>query len=64
VSQGARGPCCSAASALCALVGRSLAEVRLTQAVQNLEHLLVSEFVGELAPAATLEANARASDSP
>jgi signal transduction histidine kinase len=42
-----------------ALVGRSLAEVRLTQAVQNLEHLSVSEFIEELAPAATLEANAR-----
>jgi signal transduction histidine kinase len=42
-----------------ALVGRSLAEVRLTQAVQHLEHVLVSDFVAELAPAATLEANAR-----
>ena len=41
------------------LIGRSLAEVRLTQAVQRLEHLLVSEFIDELAPAATLEANAR-----
>ena len=42
-----------------ALVGRSLAEVRLTQAVQHLEHLRVAEFIDELAPAATLEANAR-----
>jgi len=42
-----------------ALVGRSLAEVRLTQAVQNLEHLSVAEFVDDLASAATLEANAR-----
>ena len=40
-------------------MGRSLAEVRLTQAVQNLEHLFVSDFIDELAPAATLEANAR-----
>jgi signal transduction histidine kinase len=46
-------------SGLRALVGRSLAEVRLTQAVQNLERLSVSEFIDELAPAATLEANAR-----
>jgi signal transduction histidine kinase len=42
-----------------ALVGRSLAEVRLTQAVQKLEPVLVSQFIEELAPAATLEANAR-----
>jgi signal transduction histidine kinase len=41
------------------LVGRSLAEVRLTQAVQHLERLLVSDFVDELAAAATLEANSR-----
>ncbi len=42
-----------------ALIGRSLAEVRLTQSVQNREQFLVSEFIDELAPAATLEANAR-----
>jgi signal transduction histidine kinase len=42
-----------------ALVDRSLAETRLTQAVQHLEPLSVSDFVRELAPAATLEANAR-----
>ena len=42
-----------------ALIGRSLAEVRLTQGVQNREPFLVSEFIEELAPAATLEANAR-----
>ena len=42
-----------------ALIGRSLAEVRLTQGVQNREPFLVSEFIDELAPAATLEANAR-----
>jgi signal transduction histidine kinase len=42
-----------------ALVGRSLAEVRLTQGVQNRKPFLVSGFVDELVPAATLEANAR-----
>ena len=42
-----------------ALIGRSLAEVRLTQGIQNREQFLVSEFIEELAPAATLEANAR-----
>jgi signal transduction histidine kinase len=42
-----------------ALIGRSLAEVRLTQGIQNREPFLVSEFIEELAPAATLEANAR-----
>ena len=41
-----------------ALIRRSLAEVRLTQGVQNREPFLVSEFIGELAPGATLEANA------
>ena len=44
---------------LSALVNRSLAEVRLTQSIQNLERFLMSEFIEELAPAATLEANAR-----
>jgi signal transduction histidine kinase len=42
-----------------ALMGRSVAEVRLTQGVQNREQFLVSGFIEELAPAATLEANAR-----
>jgi signal transduction histidine kinase len=42
-----------------ALVGRSLAEVRLTQAVQTMEPLSVSRFIEELVPAAALEANAR-----
>ena len=42
-----------------ALVGRSLAEVRLTQGVQNREQILVSGFIEELAPAAILEANSR-----
>jgi signal transduction histidine kinase len=42
-----------------ALVGRSLAEVRLTRGIQNPEQFLVSGFIEELAPAAILEANAR-----
>jgi signal transduction histidine kinase len=42
-----------------ALVGRSLAEVRLTHGVHDLAILQVSEFIEELAAAATLEANAR-----
>jgi signal transduction histidine kinase len=41
-----------------ALIGRSLAEVRLTQGVQNRERLLVSEFIKELEAAARLEAHA------
>jgi signal transduction histidine kinase len=41
-----------------ALIGRSLAEVRLTQGVQNRERFLVSDFIEELAPVATMEANA------
>ena len=41
------------------LIARSLAEVRLTQGVQNREQFLVSDFIEELAPAATLAANAR-----
>ena len=42
-----------------ALISRSLAEVRLTQGVQNREQFPVSGFVEEIALAATLEANAR-----
>jgi signal transduction histidine kinase len=42
-----------------ALIGRSLAEVRLTQGIQNRDQFLVSEFIEELAPTATLEANTR-----
>jgi signal transduction histidine kinase len=42
-----------------ALVDRSLAEVRLTQGVQNREQILVSGFIDEIAPGAALEANAR-----
>ncbi|HEY3044303.1 MAG TPA: HAMP domain-containing sensor histidine kinase [Vicinamibacterales bacterium] len=41
------------------LIARSLAEVRLTQGVQNREQFLVSGFIEELVPAATLAANAR-----
>jgi signal transduction histidine kinase len=41
------------------LVSRSLAEVRLTRGVQNLERFSVSAFIEELAPAATLEASAK-----
>ena len=40
------------------LVDRSLAEVRLTQGVQNLAQFPVDEFVSDLAHAASLEANA------
>jgi len=40
------------------LIARSLAEVRLTQGVQNREAFLVSGFIEELAPAALLAANA------
>src|SRR4029453_3217017 len=40
-------------------IDRSLAEVRLAQAVQHREQFQVSEFIEELALAATLEANAR-----
>jgi signal transduction histidine kinase len=42
-----------------ALIGRSLAEVRLTQGIQNRKAFLVSEFIEELVPTAILEANAR-----
>jgi signal transduction histidine kinase len=42
-----------------ALIGRSLAEVRLTQGVQNRARFPVSGFIQELEAAATLEANAR-----
>jgi signal transduction histidine kinase len=41
------------------LITRSLAEVRLTQGVQNREEFLVSGFIDDIAQAATLEANAR-----
>ena len=41
------------------LINRSLAEVRLTQGVQNRQPFLVSGFIEEIASASTLEANAR-----
>ncbi len=41
------------------LIGRSLAEVRLTQGVQNREPFLISAFIDELAQAATLLADAQ-----
>jgi signal transduction histidine kinase len=42
-----------------ALVGRSLAEVRLTHGVQHKERFRVCEFIDELAPSARVEAQAR-----
>jgi signal transduction histidine kinase len=41
------------------LVTRSLAEVRLTQGIQNREQFRVAEFIEEIASASTFEANAR-----
>src|SRR6185295_11877088 len=41
------------------LVTRSLAEVRLTQGIQNREPFRVAEFIEEISSASTLEANAR-----
>jgi signal transduction histidine kinase len=41
------------------LISRSLAEVRLTQGIQHREPFLVSEFIHELTPGATLDAHAR-----
>jgi hypothetical protein len=43
----------------CTLIGRSLAEVRLNQGVENRTPFLVSEFIEEVARSATLEADAR-----
>jgi hypothetical protein len=40
-------------------VTRSLAEVRLTQGIQNREQFRVAEFIEELSLASTLDANAR-----
>ncbi len=42
-----------------ALIGRSLAEVRLTEGIQHREPLLVSAFIDEVASSATLDATAR-----
>src|SRR5947207_11800210 len=41
------------------LIARSLAEVRLTQGVQNPERFLVSAFIEELTPASMMAANAQ-----
>ena len=41
------------------LVGRSLAEVRLTHGVQNKERFRVCEFIDELVPSARIEAQSR-----
>jgi signal transduction histidine kinase len=41
------------------LISRSLAEVRLTQGVQNKERISVSDLINELGTTATLDANAR-----
>jgi signal transduction histidine kinase len=41
------------------LVSRSLAEVRLSQGVQNLEQFLVSPFIEELVQGARLEAHSK-----
>jgi signal transduction histidine kinase len=41
------------------LVGRSLAELRLTEGIQNKEPFLVGGFVDEIGPSATLEATTR-----
>lgn len=41
------------------LIGRSLAEVRLTQGVQNPESFLVTDFIDELTASASLEAQAQ-----
>ena len=58
--QGAPAPCFSGASRRTAIswVVRST-EVRLTQGIQNREQFLVSGFIEEFAPAATLDAHAR-----
>ena len=42
-----------------ALITRSLAEVRLTQGIQNPERLVVATFINEVASASTLEADDR-----
>ena len=41
------------------LIGRSLAEVRLTQGIENLERIQVSQFIDDVVQAATLEADAQ-----
>ena len=41
------------------LIGRSLAEIRLSQIVQSPERFLVADFINEITPSATLEASAK-----
>jgi signal transduction histidine kinase len=41
------------------LIGRALAEVRLTEGIQNREQFLVSRLIDEIAPDATLSADAQ-----
>ncbi|MEO5741337.1 MAG: HAMP domain-containing sensor histidine kinase [Vicinamibacterales bacterium] len=45
--------------AMRALIGRSLAEVRLTKDVQNKERFLVSEFIDDLVQSSRMEAQSR-----
>jgi signal transduction histidine kinase len=45
--------------ALGTLIGRSLAEVRLSEAVQNPERFLIAELLRDVAASATLEADAK-----
>ena len=42
-----------------ALVSRSLAEIRLTEGVQNRERLLVPELIDDIGPSATVDASTR-----
>jgi hypothetical protein len=42
-----------------ALIGRSLAEVRLTQGIQNREPLQISSLIGDVGAAAALDAESR-----
>jgi signal transduction histidine kinase len=46
-------------AALRHLIARSLAEVRLTEGVQNIQRLVVADFIAELAPSAMSDAQAR-----
>ena len=46
-------------ASICALISRSLAEVRLAQRIQKREPFLVSGFLAQLAPSATLLANTK-----
>jgi signal transduction histidine kinase len=62
-SVGARGSTAAVLSrsllGIRSLIACSFAEIRLTKNVQNRERFLVSEFIGELEPAARLEADAK-----